>query len=352
MLVLDHGAFGPRGIGIRHRLQRHRHRLDDHVVDRQLVGRHIALVGLLHRRRRIDLRAQRQQRIEFAVERQVEMRDGGLGLDQAARDGLAHIVMRDELVGAFLEQFQHLIVRHRLYWRGRSGGRSAGGRGLRGRRLGATTGNRRVDIGLYHPAMRAGAGDSWRDRARPPGPDGGPAESRGALADGGRSPPLWGRCPAGQRGARQNATQAGQRPPLSASPTSPPRGGRLAPRPALPSDNSPIGLTIGIDPRHGRADRDIHALLAGDDSAATPLAGASISIAALSVSISNSTSPFLTLAPSSANQREICPVAMSMSTLGRMTSVGIAQRTPFTRSRAAAMMSGTCGTVAFSSSGL
>jgi hypothetical protein len=54
-----------------------------------------------------------------------------------------------------------------------------------------------------------------------------------------------------------------------------------------------------------------------------PLAGASISIAALSVSISNSTSPFFTAAPSSTNQREIWPVAMSMSTLGRMTSTGI-----------------------------
>jgi hypothetical protein len=46
-------------------------------------------------------------------------------------------------------------------------------------------------------------------------------------------------------------------------------------------------------------------------------------MAALSVSISNSTSPFLTAAPSATNQRDIRPVAMSISTLGRMISTGI-----------------------------
>ena len=54
-----------------------------------------------------------------------------------------------------------------------------------------------------------------------------------------QSPPVWGRCPAGQRGASRADTleiaaaatradaPAGQRPPLSVSPTSPPQGGRL-----------------------------------------------------------------------------------------------------------------------------
>ena len=54
-----------------------------------------------------------------------------------------------------------------------------------------------------------------------------------------------------------------------------------------------------------------------------PLAGASISIAALSVSMSKSGSPFATEPPSATCQAMIRPAAMSMSTLGMMTSVGI-----------------------------
>ena len=97
--------------------------------------------------------------VELAVERQVEMRDGALGLDQAARNRLAHVVVRDELVGAFGKQFQHLIVRHRLCRCSRSCRRRADGCGFRGRRsLGAAAGNRRLDIGLDDAAMRARAG--------------------------------------------------------------------------------------------------------------------------------------------------------------------------------------------------
>src|SRR5829696_2728163 len=54
-----------------------------------------------------------------------------------------------------------------------------------------------------------------------------------------------------------------------------------------------------------------------------PSLGASISIAALSVSISNSKAPFLTASPSFTCHRTILPVAMSISTLGRMTSTGM-----------------------------
>ena len=62
------------------------------------------------------------------------------------------------------------------------------------------------------------------------------AEGRGTAS---RSPPLRGRCPAGQRGARRaqrsqcsSAMLAGQRPPLSPPATSPPQGGRLGAHPA------------------------------------------------------------------------------------------------------------------------
>ena len=39
VLVLDHVAVGPGDVGVRHVAQRQRHGLDDHVVDRELVGR-------------------------------------------------------------------------------------------------------------------------------------------------------------------------------------------------------------------------------------------------------------------------------------------------------------------------
>src|SRR3989337_1319186 len=54
-----------------------------------------------------------------------------------------------------------------------------------------------------------------------------------------------------------------------------------------------------------------------------PSLGASISIAALSVSISNSNAPFLTGSPSFTCHLEILPVAMSISTFGNMTSTGM-----------------------------
>ena len=58
-------------VGVGHIPQRESHRLDDEVVDRQLVGGFVVGNG----RCLIELLAQRQQRIEFAVDRQVEMRE-------------------------------------------------------------------------------------------------------------------------------------------------------------------------------------------------------------------------------------------------------------------------------------
>src|SRR5947208_1815670 len=57
----------------------------------------------------------------------------------------------------------------------------------------------------------------------------------------------------------------------------------------------------------------------------TPSRGASISIAALSVSISKMTAPFATRSPSFTCHFLIRPVVISMSTRGRMTSVAMAQ---------------------------
>jgi hypothetical protein len=54
VLVLEHAALGPGHVGVRHALQRQRQRLDDEVVDRELVGR---LAVLVLRRGGVDLLA-------------------------------------------------------------------------------------------------------------------------------------------------------------------------------------------------------------------------------------------------------------------------------------------------------
>jgi hypothetical protein len=66
-----------------------------------------------------SLTAACQQRIEFAIHGDVEMRDRLLGFLQAAGNGLAHAVVLDQLVGAFGEVLQHSLVGHAL-WRRRS----------------------------------------------------------------------------------------------------------------------------------------------------------------------------------------------------------------------------------------
>ena len=97
--------------------------------------------------------AQRKQRVDLAIDRQIKMRNGGFRFDQPAGNGLTHIVVRDEFVGAFLEELQHRVVGHRL------GGRSRRGtRGLRRRRcLRAAAGNCRVHVRLDDASMRTGA---------------------------------------------------------------------------------------------------------------------------------------------------------------------------------------------------
>jgi len=91
MLVLEHGAVGPGDVGIRDFLQRQRQGLDDEIVDRELVG---GLAVLVFRRRRIDVFACGEQRVERAVEREIEMRDGLFRLGQPPRDDAAAKVAR------------------------------------------------------------------------------------------------------------------------------------------------------------------------------------------------------------------------------------------------------------------
>ena len=109
VLVAQHAGVGPRGVGRGHLLQRQRQRLDDEVVDGQLVGaRPVLGRGAVH------ALARPQQLVEAAVDAQVEVRDGLLRLRQPLRNDPAHAVVRHDLVGALLVKREDLVVGHRL----------------------------------------------------------------------------------------------------------------------------------------------------------------------------------------------------------------------------------------------
>ena len=118
MLVLEHRAFGPGHVGFRHLLQRQRQRLDDEIVDRDLVGR---LAVLVLWRGGVDLFARSQKPADVAVEREIKMRNGELRFEEPAGDHLADAVVRDRVVGAGLEQCDDFLVGRRLHDRGRRG---------------------------------------------------------------------------------------------------------------------------------------------------------------------------------------------------------------------------------------
>ena len=79
--MLEHAAFGPGDVGVGHALQRERQRLDDEVVDRDLVG---GLAVLVLRRGGVDLLARGQELVDIAVDREIEVRDRLLRLDAGA----------------------------------------------------------------------------------------------------------------------------------------------------------------------------------------------------------------------------------------------------------------------------
>ncbi len=107
MFVLDHVLVGPGHIGVGHITQGHGQRLDNHIIDRQLVGWFL----VFDRRRLVQLRPQCQQRIQFAVHRNIEVWNGLFAFLQTLGDGLAHAVVLDQLVRPFFEIFQNGIRR-------------------------------------------------------------------------------------------------------------------------------------------------------------------------------------------------------------------------------------------------
>src|SRR5205823_9901105 len=99
-------------------------------------------------RRGVDLLARGKELADIAVEREIEMRDGELGLDQPARDQLADVVVRDDVVAARLEQRADFFVGWHWQRECCRGGREA------------LTGARRLDIARDDAAMWTGAGDA------------------------------------------------------------------------------------------------------------------------------------------------------------------------------------------------
>ena len=87
VLVLEDAALGPGHIGVRHAHECERHRLDDEIVDREFPG---WLAVLAFARDRVDVLAGGHQLVDGARDRQIEMRDRLLRLDQTAGDDLAH----------------------------------------------------------------------------------------------------------------------------------------------------------------------------------------------------------------------------------------------------------------------
>jgi hypothetical protein len=100
---------------------------------------------------------QLEQRIQFAIHGDVEMRDRLLGFLQAAGDGLAHAVVLDQLVGAFGEVLEHGVVDMPLPVRRLA--RPQRLRRLPSRCLAGARGDGRLDVLLDDAAMRPGAGD-------------------------------------------------------------------------------------------------------------------------------------------------------------------------------------------------
>ena len=148
--MLEHRAFSPGDIRVRHFLERHSKCLDDEVIDRDFVSG----LAINIRRALVDVFAQRHQLVEFAINREVEMRDRLLGFDQTTRNRLAHRVMRDLFIAAGLEQLLDLFITHgRCHWCAR---RRCSSR----RSLQRATGHCSLHIALHNTAMRAGARDA------------------------------------------------------------------------------------------------------------------------------------------------------------------------------------------------
>ena len=157
--MLEHGALGPGHIGVGHAHQSQSHALDDEIIDRDLVGG----LAIDRRRRLVDLLAQGQQLVEIAIHRQVEMRDRLLGLHEAARDGLAHGIMRDLFVAAGLVELLDLLVAHGRDRRAR--GLRGGGSGGCGRSFHAAS-DGGLHVALDDAAMGAGAAHDGQIKPR------------------------------------------------------------------------------------------------------------------------------------------------------------------------------------------
>ena len=134
-----HDTAAPLGVGLRYPVECQSQSADDDVVDRDLPGVAAA----------VELGAQLQETVEFAVHREVEMRNGLLGFLQALGDDPAHVGDLDLLI---LHAGRRRRGRCGRAWR-RSGG-------CRCSSLGATRGHDRLDVALDDAAVGPAAVDA------------------------------------------------------------------------------------------------------------------------------------------------------------------------------------------------
>ena len=123
VVVFNHGIVRPRHIGFRHLDQRHGQGLDDEIIDGNFPR---GLAVLVLRCLQIEAFAQGQEVLEGNIDGDIEMRHRLLGFRQPPRNGFAHAVMGNEIVGVRFEELENGIVRHALrHGCGLGGGGSA-----------------------------------------------------------------------------------------------------------------------------------------------------------------------------------------------------------------------------------
>ena len=324
VFVLEHAGFGPGHVGVGHPDQRQRHRLDDEVVDRELPGR--LAVGALGRGG-VDVLARRQQLVDGAGDREVEMRDRLLRQHQALGDDLAHVVVGHDLVGAGLEQRADLVVGRRLHRSRRGCRRRRPQRGARSAAppdFAASTSRAMMRPCGPEPAMRpmsmpaalARRRASGEAKMRPAWPL---VAGAGAVAAGG----LAGAAGAGGTGAG-GAWRPARRQP---------RGGGAAAfagcaAGAAALAGAPAAAAFTSSPSVARIAigwlTAMSALPSGTRIfASVPSSTASYSMVALSVSISARMSPVLTLSPSFLSHLARLPFSMVGDSAGMRMLIGI-----------------------------
>lgn len=147
-IVIDNEEIGKGKIRIRKVKKRKRSRIDKNVVEGKIVGRKIEILSIENRGRRIDMRKKRKKRIKLEIDSKIEMRKSMIRLKKKEGNCIENKVMRKEIVGEVIEEFENGIIRNRIR-RGRRLGMWRKGIGKEGRK-------RRLKIEMNKEEMREG----------------------------------------------------------------------------------------------------------------------------------------------------------------------------------------------------